>query len=76
MVYDFTYLHCHLFEVCKNSSELHDSGDFLCSAVATSTTFSIYPKAFPSQEVEVAQATVTPSKCLSLFEGFDGLDHL
>ena len=38
--------------------------------------FSISPKAFPSQKVESAQATVTPSKCLSLFEGFDGLDHL
>ena len=75
-VYDFAQPHCHLVEVCKDPSGLHGSGDFLCPAVATSTTFSISPKAFPSQKVESAQATVTPSKCLSLFEGFDGLDHL
>jgi len=75
-VYDFTHLRCHLVEVCKNSSDLHGSGDLLCPAVATSTTFSISPKAFLSQKVESVQATVTPSKCLSLFEGFDGLDHL
>jgi len=75
-VYDFAQPHCHLVEVCKNSSDLHGSGDLLCPAVATSTTFSISPKAFLSQKVESVQATVTPSKCLSLFEGFDGLDHL
>ena len=75
-MYDFTHLRCHHVEVWKISSNLHGSGDLLCSAVATSTTFFISPKAFPSQEVESAQATVTPSKCLSLFEGFDGLDHL
>ena len=75
-MYDFAQPHCHLVEVCQYPSGLHGSGDFLCPAVATSTTFSISPKAFPSQKVESVQATVTPSKCLSLFEGFDGLDHL
>ena len=75
-MYDFAQLYCHLVEVCKDPSRLHCSGDLLCPAVSTSTTFSISRKAFLSQKVESALAAVTQSKYLSLFEGFDGLDHL